>query len=170
MWQDLTIPSELKLPAICQIVNKVLFSMLVCFSVCNFISYRMHFYWSHLRILLFKFFKTIVLRFKFLFYIKGTLMQIWKSPTVIVLKWKQYPNDFTSLILRIFKLFAREVCKFLKRVCFYLILIFCATFHIFHMWVSPNVKGVLMWNLRHTICMWRLRYWQILKSPLSFET
>ena len=28
---------------------------------------------------------------------------------------KQYPENFTFLILRILELFAREVCKFLKK-------------------------------------------------------
>ena len=46
---------------------------------------------------------------------KGTLMQIWKSPSMLVLTWKQYSEDFAFLILRILKLFTREVCKFLKK-------------------------------------------------------
>ena len=47
--------------------------------------------------------------------IKGTLMQIWKSPYVFVFIWKQYPESFALLILRILGLFAREVCKFLEK-------------------------------------------------------
>ena len=38
------------------------------------------------------------------------------------------------------------------------------TFHISHMWISQKVIGVLMWNLRHNIFIWRQRYWQILNS------
>ena len=54
-----------------------------------------------------------------------TLMQISKSPYMFVFIWKQYPKKFTFLILRILDLFAREVCKFLKkRANFYLILLF----------------------------------------------
>ena len=42
-------------------------------------------------------------------------MQIWKSPYMIVFVEKQYPENFALLILRILELFAREVCKFLKK-------------------------------------------------------
>ena len=93
----------------------VLLSVLVYFFVCNFSWYRMHWHWSHLKSLMFEFYKTIVLWLKLLFYIKGTLKQIWKSPTVFVFIWKQYPENFAFLILRILKLFACEVCKFLKK-------------------------------------------------------
>ena len=103
----------------------VLLSVLVCFFVCNFIWYRMHLHWSHLNNSIFEFYKTIVLRLKLLLYIKGTLKQIWKSRTVFVLIWKEYPQNFASFILRILKLFARGVCKFLNKFAnFYLILIF----------------------------------------------
>ena len=103
----------------------MLLSVLVCFFVCNFIWYRMHLHWSHLKNLMFEFYKTIVLRLKLLFYIKGTLKQIWKSPIVFVLIWKQYPENLAFLILRILELFAFEVCKFLKKFAnFYLILFF----------------------------------------------
>ena len=47
--------------------------------------------------------------------LKGTLMQVWKSPYMFVFIYKQYPESFAFLILRILKLFAREVCKFLKK-------------------------------------------------------
>ena len=47
--------------------------------------------------------------------IKGTLMQIWKSSYMFVLMDKQYPENFAFLILRNLELFAREVCKFLKK-------------------------------------------------------
>ena len=145
--------------------------MLVCFFVCNFIWYCMHLHWSHL---MFEFYKTIVLRLKLLFYIKVTLKQIWKSPTVFVLIWKQYPENFAFLFLIILKLFALEVCKFLKKFAnFYLILFFVhfsATLHISHVRLSQDVKGVLKRNLWHIISMWRQRYWQILKSALSFRT
>ena len=46
--------------------------------------------------------------------IKGTLMQIWKSPYMFVFIWK-HPESFAVLILRILGLFAREVCKFLEK-------------------------------------------------------
>ena len=46
---------------------------------------------------------------------KGTLIQIWKSPYMFVFIWKQCPENFAFLILRILELFAREVCKFLKK-------------------------------------------------------
>ena len=42
-------------------------------------------------------------------------MQIWKSPYMILFISKQYPESFAFLILRILKLFTREVCKFLKK-------------------------------------------------------
>ena len=47
--------------------------------------------------------------------IKGTLMEIWKPPDMFVFIQKQYPENFAFLILRILKLFTREVCKFLKK-------------------------------------------------------
>ena len=47
--------------------------------------------------------------------IKGTLMQIWKSPYMFVFRWKQCPGNFPFLILKVLELFAREVCKFLKK-------------------------------------------------------
>ena len=46
---------------------------------------------------------------------KGTLMQIWKSAYVLVFIWKQYPENFAFLIIRIIELFTCEVCKFLKK-------------------------------------------------------
>ena len=46
--------------------------------------------------------------------LKGTLMQIWKSPFVFVFIWKQYSENFAFLILRINELFTREVYKFPK--------------------------------------------------------
>ena len=42
-------------------------------------------------------------------------MQIWKSPHMFVFIWKQYPDNFTILILRFLELFARNVCKLLKK-------------------------------------------------------
>ena len=72
---------------------------------------------------------------------------------------------FTFLILIIFQLFGREVCKFLKsRLIF--ILSYC--FHISDVLISQKIKSVLMWNLPHIIFMWRQKYWQILKSPLVY--
>ena len=46
---------------------------------------------------------------------KGTLMQIWKSSEIFVFIQNQYPENFALLILKIPELFAREVCKFLKK-------------------------------------------------------
>ena len=42
-------------------------------------------------------------------------MQIWKSPYMFALIWKQYPESFALLIQSILELFAREVRKFLKK-------------------------------------------------------
>ena len=46
---------------------------------------------------------------------KGTLMQIWKSSDIFVFIQNQYPENLALLILKIPELFAREVCKFLKK-------------------------------------------------------
>ena len=46
--------------------------------------------------------------------IKGTLMQIWRSPNMFIFAQKQYPENFAIVILRIVQLFAREGCEFLK--------------------------------------------------------
>ena len=40
---------------------------------------------------------------------------MWKSPYMFVFMYKQYPENSAILILRIFELFTREVCKFLKK-------------------------------------------------------
>ena len=45
---------------------------------------------------------------------KGTLMQIWKSPNMFVFIEKQYPENFTFVILLILELFGREICNFMK--------------------------------------------------------
>ena len=47
--------------------------------------------------------------------LKGTLMQIWKSPYMLVFTLKQYAESFAFLILGIIELFTCEVCKFLKK-------------------------------------------------------
>ena len=47
----------------------------------------------------------------FYFHIKGTLMQIWKSPYIFVFIYKRYPKNFAFLILAVFELFTRKVCK-----------------------------------------------------------
>ena len=47
--------------------------------------------------------------------VKGALMQIWKSPCMLVFIWKQYPENFASLVLSILELFTREVWKFRKK-------------------------------------------------------
>ena len=45
----------------------------------------------------------------FLFYLKGALMQIGKSPFMFVFMQKKYPENFAFLILGIFELLSREV-------------------------------------------------------------
>ena len=57
---------------------------------------------------------TKIITNKFFLIIKGTLMQIWKSPYIFAFIEKQYPENFATLILTILELFAREVCKFFK--------------------------------------------------------
>ena len=47
--------------------------------------------------------------------LKGTLMQILKSPNMFVFIQKQYLENFAFLILKILELFTREYCKFLKK-------------------------------------------------------
>ena len=42
--------------------------------------------------------------------LKGTLMQIWKSPYMFVFM-KKYPENFTFLILKAFELFTCKVCE-----------------------------------------------------------
>ena len=42
-------------------------------------------------------------------------MQILESPFMFVLIENQNPENFAFSILRILKLFCREVCKFLKK-------------------------------------------------------
>ena len=42
-------------------------------------------------------------------------MQIWKSLYMFVFIQKQYRENFAFLILKILELFAREVCKFIKK-------------------------------------------------------
>ena len=46
---------------------------------------------------------------------KATLMQIWQYLSLFVFIEKQYPENFALWILRILELFAREICKFLKK-------------------------------------------------------
>ena len=57
------------------------------------------------------------------------------------------------------------ICMF---VSVYSIVFSCQTFHIYHVRISQNVYGVLMWNLRHIVFMWGRRYWEILKSALVY--
>ena len=44
-----------------------------------------------------------------LFFLKGTLMQIWNSENIFVLMWKQYVEDFTLKHLLLFEICAREM-------------------------------------------------------------
>ena len=94
---------------------------------------------------------------------KGTLMQIWKSLYISVFIWKQDPDIFAFLILRILEISAREVCKILKKWANFehvlLFLYVCKqSFHISHMRLSQKVKGVVMWNLQHIVFIGRRRY------------
>ena len=41
--------------------------------------------------------------------LKGTLMQIWKSPYIFLFIWKYFPENFAFLILRILELYTRKV-------------------------------------------------------------
>ena len=41
-------------------------------------------------------------------------MQIWKFHYVLGFMYKQYPENFALLILRILELFTREICIFSK--------------------------------------------------------
>ena len=47
--------------------------------------------------------------------LKSILMQIWKSPYVFLFIQNQYLENLSFLILRILELFARDVCKLLKK-------------------------------------------------------
>ena len=46
----------------------------------------------------------------FCFVLKGTLIQIWKSPCTFLFIWKDYPQNFAFLILRILELYTSKVC------------------------------------------------------------
>ena len=46
---------------------------------------------------------------------KGKLMQILKFHCMLGSIWKQYPENFAFLSLRILELFTLEVCVFLKK-------------------------------------------------------
>ena len=43
--------------------------------------------------------------------LKGTLMQISKSPYIFLFIWKQHPENFVFLTLGIVELYTRKVCK-----------------------------------------------------------
>ena len=47
--------------------------------------------------------------------VKGTLLQVWKSPYMFVFKQKEQPEDFAFLIIRVLEFFTRKVSIFLKR-------------------------------------------------------
>ena len=61
---------------------------------------------------------------------------------------KKYTESFAFFILRILKLFTREVCKFVKSrlilTCSMFLNVCRHTFHVSHVHISPKVKGVLM--------------------------
>ena len=43
-------------------------------------------------------------------FLKGTLMQIWKSVNIFVFIWKQYVEDFTLTQLLHFEICTRDIC------------------------------------------------------------
>ena len=51
---------------------------------------------------------------KMKFSIKGTLLQIWKSPYTFEFMQKLYPENFAFLLRSILELFTRKVCILLK--------------------------------------------------------
>ena len=59
------------------------------------------------------------IRKRFIYYgksnLKGTIMQIWKFVYMFVFIKKEYLENFAFLFLRNLKLFAHEVCNFLKK-------------------------------------------------------
>ena len=70
--------------------------------------------------------------------------------------WKQYPENFKFLILRILELFTREVCNFLKKQAFFNIFFFFGMFvnkllTYLNERISQKVKDVLMWNFQRII-------------------
>ena len=61
--------------------------------------------------------KHTIVTTKFYETLEGKVMfkdTISKSPYVLAFIWKQYPENFAFLILRIIELFTHEDCKFLK--------------------------------------------------------
>ena len=101
-----------------------------------------------------------------LWYIKGTLMQIWKSPYMIVFIQKQCYENFAFLILTIARCLPVKFVKFLKSRLFF----FFFFFHISPAGISQKVKGILIWNLQHIAFIWRQRYWQIFKFALVYPS
>ena len=106
------------------------------------------------------------------FTLKGTLIQISKSPYMFVfikntILWKIcILNPNSSWVICPWSL------KFLKNYAnFQYILLFLnvckQTFDTSHVRISQQVKGVLMWNLQHIIFISRQIYWQIFKSAFS---
>ena len=57
--------------------------------------------------------------------IKGTLMQIWKSPYMFGSTEKSYPKNFLFSILINLELFTRAVCVFLKNWANFLHILLC---------------------------------------------
>ena len=76
--------------------------------------------------------------------------------------WKIF---FLNRLLVKFLIFLKSRLIFLLLYCFSMFV--NKTFHISHVRISQNVKGVLMWNLWPTIFMWRRRYWQRSSSLYS---
>ena len=53
------------------------------------------------------------------FSLKGTLMQIWKSPNMFESILKSYLENYAFFILINFELFTQEVCVFVKNLARY---------------------------------------------------
>ena len=63
---------------------------------------------------LWTFTRSVIFFFIYLFiFVKGTLMQIWKSPYMFVFKQNKYPENFTFSILGIIELYSCKVCEML---------------------------------------------------------
>ena len=77
--------------------------------------------------------------------------------TVLCMVKSTWPYDqHICLITKIMIVFPNHV--FLDRLCL----------HISHMRISQKIKGVIMWNLQHTISIWSRWLWPIFKSALVY--
>ena len=86
-------------------------SVFLCLAVCTYIDHKKN--------VMFDFYKTIVLRFKLLFYIKGTLMQTWKLSDVffcmlLLAKWLRVLLWAKCFWVRISLLTLQCICAHIK--------------------------------------------------------